>query len=398
MILDLKRYERFFSLLDEPSEMADFRQRLKENLGDSVELPKYRYSSFVKLPLPDFEISEIKDAPDCKIAVDAPDQVSVHDSLTSENSSRFLRASEKDLKDSMDAVHSSYMNSVLMLDIPDGVSLDRPIVVDVDAGGDTVFLSVYIRAGKDSSSKVVIKRKSSDACPFFSSRTHVNLESGAVSDIIDVQDLSMETIGMSKTFVHSDDSASVKASGICLGGKYAKSDFFSILDGKGSASELRVLNLATGKRKHNIHAESIHNASGTYSDIFTKAVISDRAKALATGNVCIGAEASDSNGYETQNALLLTENAEADAIPNLEIHNHDVKCSHGSTISQIDENQVFYMMSRGVSRKNAELMLIKGFFNNILEKIGDEAITHSAYEKIEAMLSRKYDEEHPERY
>ncbi len=391
--LDLKSMVGFFDTLDEPEEMLDERSASLKQLGDVFEFPSYRYSSFVKMPLPEIVLERITTEPDCTVKVDADEEIAVQHKVTEDTYSRHIAMSKVPEKDATDTLHTAFMNNILVISIPDGHIARQPITIEVEAGKDTLFSSIYIRAGKDSSSRIVVKRRSSDDCSLSSTRLNLSLRAGARADLIDVQDLSHETIALEHSVFRMEDSASLTASGICLGAKYAKPRFSSELDGEGASSELRVLNLATGRRRHNIHAESLHNAPGTYSDIFTKAVVSDRAKCLATGNVYIGPEASDSNGYETQNALIISETAEADAIPNLEIRNHDVKCSHGSTVSQLDTDQIFYLMSRGMTRKNAELMLIRGFFDDLLTKVGDEDITRSAEDKIRAMLSREHGED-----
>ena len=392
MIVDLTRYKEFLDVRDEPQEMLKNRKFFYNNLGESFSFPNYRYSSFVKMNLPPFELADIEINSKSEFIIDADENIKIHKEISDELYSHYIKQFETNVSEDIDQFHSLFLNKILVIEIPENHVSLKPITIELDAN-DIVFSSVFLIGGKDSSTKVIFKRKSTDSSVFVSSRLNLILKSGAKMDLVDVQDYSTETIAIEKSMLHSQDSANLALSAICIGGKYSKSDYFSELDGDSSSSEIRVLSLTTEKRKHNILTQSKHNAPGTYSDIFTKAVVADKAKSLSIGNVCIGQDAFNSNGYETQNALLISETAEADAIPNLEIHNHDVKCSHGSTISQIDENQIFYMMSRGVSRKNAELMLIKGFFNDILERIGDDEITESAYNKIDAMLSRKFDNE-----
>ena len=95
--------------------------------------------------------------------------------------------------------------------------------------------------------------------------------------------------------------------------------------------------------------------------------------------------ASDSDGYEKQDALILSENAEADAMPQLEIKNPNVKCSHGSTIGQIDKEKIFYLMSRGLDIEKAKKKIVEGYFNNTLEQIENVKIR----EKIKKIIGKK---------
>jgi Fe-S cluster assembly protein SufD len=132
--------------------------------------------------------------------------------------------------------------------------------------------------------------------------------------------------------------------------------------------------------------QSCHLAPNTYSNIITKGAIFDSSKALSRGLVRIEKPSFNSNGYETQEALLLSERAEADAIPNLEIYNHDVKCSHGSTIGRLDKEKMFYLMSRGLTKDQAKIKLIEGFFVPAFDKIPDIKLKEKLLEKISLVL------------
>ncbi|MFT4312992.1 MAG: SufD family Fe-S cluster assembly protein [Candidatus Woesearchaeota archaeon] len=170
-----------------------------------------------------------------------------------------------------------------------------------------------------------------------------------------------------------------------LGGLFVKSDILSHLQEEGSSTIQKVLYAAKKTQAFDLYTAAIHANRQTESDILTRGVIGDSAKALSQGLVKIEQNAWNSQGYETQDALLLSDTAEADAIPNLEIHNHDVSCSHGSTVGKIDEEQLFYMRSRGLPLNEAKLLIVKGYFTPILEQITDTQIQES----IEEMLDKK---------
>ena len=111
-------------------------------------------------------------------------------------------------------------------------------------------------------------------------------------------------------------------------------------------------------------------------------MLTDSSKGLSRGLVRIGKNAAGSNGYEKQDALLLSDKAEADAIPNLEIHNNEVKCSHGSTVGQIDAEKMFYLMSRGLNEKEAKLKIVEGYFMPILDTFEDESVKEQIHTTI----------------
>ena len=121
-----------------------------------------------------------------------------------------------------------------------------------------------------------------------------------------------------------------------------------------------------------VYTSSIHNAPNTFSNIITKGVLNHKSKALSRGLVKIQKNAAGSNGYEKQDTLLLTDTAEADAIPNLEIDNNEVKCSHGSTIGQLDAEKMFYLMSRGLNEEMAMQKIVEGYFMPVLDLFEDK--------------------------
>ena len=101
--------------------------------------------------------------------------------------------------------------------------------------------------------------------------------------------------------------------------------------------------------------------------MFTRGVVKDKSKALYRGLIEVGKEASGTNGYQKEDVLILNEGAVADAIPNLEINNNEVKCSHGVSIGKISEEHLFYLMSRGLDENLAKKEVIEGFFYPVLK-------------------------------
>lgn len=230
--------------------------------------------------------------------------------------------------------------------------------------------NLFITAAPRSSATFMIDKKESSIMS--GEIIRIIAEEGSKVEIITAQQTRDTTI-----FSHRDarilKNATVNWTEIALGGTYVRSHTINDLAAEGATGNITALFLASGKQQYDLYTASLHNAPETNSDIVTKGAVTDSAKALSRGLVEINANAANSNGYEQQDALLLSETAEADAIPNLVIHNHNVKCSHGSTVGQVNKETLFYLMSRGLTRKSAERMLIEGFFNPVIEKF-DEAI------------------------
>ncbi|MFT4311662.1 MAG: SufD family Fe-S cluster assembly protein [Candidatus Woesearchaeota archaeon] len=152
-----------------------------------------------------------------------------------------------------------------------------------------------------------------------------------------------------------------------IGGDFIRAPYLNLLEKPEATGNIRVYSVARDEHKHDIYTESRHIANHTNSDIITRSVLLDKSQTLSRGLVRIEKDAFGSQGYEKQDALLLGEHAQADAIPNLEIQNHDVSCSHGSTVGRIDQDALFYLRSRGISLEQAQRLIIYSYFAPFLE-------------------------------
>lgn len=143
----------------------------------------------------------------------------------------------------------------------------------------------------------------------------------------------------------------------------------SQLIGEASDAKSYGVFLGNNKQQFDLSASSFHKGDHSTSDMYTRGVLFDSAKAVYRGNIDIAADAFGCNGYQKEEVLLLSEKAVADAIPNLEIRNNDVKCSHGATIGRVDEEQLFYLKSRGIPQELATKMIVEGFFEPLTTRL-----------------------------
>ena len=382
MIFELSKYNSFFE--ENGSTMGKYKEDCFKQLGSQFEFPAYRYSSFVNLSLPDFSLNNLKNLnqTDASIEISKSEKVEVIEDFPEDFQKEypFFFQNEQNI----DTFHDAFFNHVKIIKIPENYTSDFPIVVNLISNSDSLISSLFIISGKNSSSKVIVKHNANSN--YFSSRVKVYANENSSINFVQIDNISESSVFFGKTSSYTDKSSNVRISSLSLGGKYIKSDFISNLIGEGSSSKINALYLSNSKQKHNIHAESKHFAKNTSSDIFTKGAINGKSKSLCTGNIFIGKNAFSSNGYETQNALLLSESAEADAIPNLEIHNNDVKCSHGSTIGQIDSDIIFYLMSRGLSKKAALALFVQGFFKPVIDSLEDSELEEELTKAIELVV------------
>ena len=155
------------------------------------------------------------------------------------------------------------------------------------------------------------------------------------------------------------------------GSKFIKNEINCNLNDQFSSAFINgIINLSNSQH-HEIKTNINHLAENTKSYQLIKSVLNDNSKGIYQGKIFVDAKAQKTNGYQLSKALLLNENTEFNGKPELEIYADDVKCSHGSTSGNLDEDSVFYLMSRGLSRQQSKELLINGFLMDVVEKITD---------------------------
>ena len=165
----------------------------------------------------------------------------------------------------------------------------------------------------------------------------------------------------------------------CFGSKVTLSEVTTHLDGEHAVTNNHGLFFGSKKQQFDLVAKSIHNAPLTISDILTKGALTDSSKCVYRGLVRIEQNAFGSNGYQKEDTLLLSSDAQADSIPNLEIENNEVRCTHGASIGRIDSEKLFYIMSRGLDRDLATREYVKAFFEPLIQKIQIEKLRENMH-------------------
>jgi Fe-S cluster assembly protein SufD len=172
-----------------------------------------------------------------------------------------------------------------------------------------------------------------------------------------------------------------------LGGTRAKSRIESYLAGPGANAKVTGAYFLTGREHADYDTTQEHAAPNTTSDLFFKGVLADHSRAVWRGVIRVDKGAQKTDAYQENRNLLLSHDAHADSIPGLEIEANDVRCTHGATIGQIDKLQLFYLMSRGLSRVQAERLIVRGFFQPILDRIGSDEVRESLAAELEARMA-----------
>jgi Fe-S cluster assembly protein SufD len=154
-----------------------------------------------------------------------------------------------------------------------------------------------------------------------------------------------------------------------LGGSVARVDMAASLEGPGARSDMLGLYFAQGHQHFDHNTRQDHKVPHATSDLLYKGALYDKTRAIFRGIIKVFPKAQRTDAYQTNRNLLLSNKAEATSLPNLEIEADDVRCSHAATVGHLDKEELFYIMSRGITRRDAERLVVFGFFGEVLERL-----------------------------
>ncbi|WP_115862795.1 Fe-S cluster assembly protein SufD [Halorussus litoreus] len=201
-----------------------------------------------------------------------------------------------------------------------------------------------------------------------------------------LQDLDEETYNYALKRGDAADYATVNWVDGNLGSRLTKSSVETNLDGEGSETKTVGAFFGHDDQHFDIAARVWHNTAHTTADLVTRGVLDDEARSVYEGVQDVGREAWDTNSYQRENTLMLSDESEADASPKLIINNHDTEASHSATVGQIDEEDMFYMTSRALGDETARNMLVEGFFVPVLEEIEVEELRDDLAARVRERL------------
>jgi Fe-S cluster assembly protein SufD len=158
------------------------------------------------------------------------------------------------------------------------------------------------------------------------------------------------------------------------------------LNGRAATAEVNGVTFASDRQKISYYTQQHHKAQGTHSDLLYKEVLRDDSRVIWRGMIKVDAAAQQTDGYQRSDALMLSSDARCDSIPGLEIEADDVRCTHGATTGRVDEEQIFYAESRGISEKEAMHMIVEGFFQQVYDRIPIEIVRDTLSRTVQGKL------------
>ena len=279
----------------------------------------------------------------------------------------------------------------LLVRVPKGVELDDPLYVRVagDESGATFWrLLVVAEEGSRFSLIEEYTSPSADAAGYSNAAVELFVEQGAKLEYVSLQNLAKETwhFATHRATVGKDAELDWVAGG--FGSRRGKVRIHNDLAGQGATSRVTGAYFADGTQHLDYDTFQQHHAPSTTSDFAFKGALREQASVVWRGMIRVEEDAQKTNAYQENRNLILSPDAHADSIPGLEILANDVRCTHGATISQVDREQLFYAMSRGLTRSDAERLIVRGFFQDVLDRIELAPVREALAERLEARIPR----------
>lgn len=270
------------------------------------------------------------------------------------------------------AAHAAFAGDALFVDVPAGHATPSPLVVEVQGvtQGTASFPHLSLRVGEDAEARVVVVYLSAeDTDLLMVPEVDIEVADGGRLRYLAVQSVDQEAAVVVHQRVRLGRDATCRIGEVGLGGSLGRLDLGVSLEGDGSSSEVVGLYFGEGVQTLDYRMVINHSGRNTTSDVFLKGAVEDDAQSVFTGLLRIEKDAQRTSTFETNRNLVLSENAKAHSVPNLEILCDDVICGHGSSVGPLEGDHLYYLQSRGLSRDRAERLLIRGFFREVIERL-----------------------------
>lgn len=291
--------------------------------------------------------------------------------------------------DPFTVLHDAFLAGGAFVHVPRGVAVERPIVVLhwADGDGRASFPHTLVVA-EEASEVTVLERHASAprAAHLVDGVVEVSVGDGAHVKHVSVQEFGPRTWSLGFQRAHLGRDATFASSAVVLGGDYARLRTEARLDGQGAESESLAVYFGDGSQMHDFRTFQDHVAPRTRSDLLFKGAVEDTARSVYSGLIRIRPDAQKVEATQSNRNLVLTEGAGAESIPNLEIEADDVRCSHASTVGPIDDDQRYYLETRGVRPEDAERLIVLGFFEDVFARLPVPALAaplrRAVHEKV----------------
>ncbi len=289
-----------------------------------------------------------------------------------------------------EALNAALWTDGILLYVPKGVRLDLPVRLTrwVSQEGVALFSRTLIIAEPGSQVSFVDEILSNDMekQTFVSNAVEVIAQDGAQVQYVSLQRLGHGAFYQSSQRTLAQRDSTLDTLNVSMGGSVTRVDLNARLLGPGANSDMLGLYFGDDSQHFDHNTSQDHLAPNTSSDLLYKGALDASSRSVFRGIIRVHPKAQKTDAYQTNRNLILSDDARADSLPNLEIQADDVKCSHGATVGQLDEESRFYLMSRGLTREQAERLVVMGFLGEVLSRLPLGGVVEKVTNVIESKL------------
>ncbi len=288
------------------------------------------------------------------------------------------------------ALHQAFVRSGTFLYVPRGIELELPLETFHWLHGENVSIFPHTLLVAEENSKVTLVEhfRSADRsrAGFSCGVNDLVVGPGAKVHYVCTQDWNDRALGIQINATTVARDASALNLYLNLGGKFSRLESLSRLIGEGGRSDMLAVSVGDGAQEFDARTLQDHASPHTFSDLLFKNALHDRARTTFGGLIRVEPHAHFTDAYQKVRNLLLSDDAEANSMPGLEILADNVKCSHGATSGQLDEDQMFYLLARGIPAAVARELLVGGFLTEVLERLTSSALVV----RLEELIADKF--------
>ncbi|MEM7092828.1 MAG: SufD family Fe-S cluster assembly protein [Actinomycetota bacterium] len=340
-------------------------------------------------PLTDDEMAEIRQRYGSPNLVVTRNGVVVHTegAVETTGGSESSVAGNGDLFADMNAVFARETVKVAVKD--GGMVMDEIVVFHlIDADGAAVFTHLHVDAGESAAVKVLEVFWSDDIEALVVPHIEVSCAAAANVGYVGQQHLGPRVWQIGSQISEVGQQGTFRSSLGAFGGAYARLRSDCRLVGRGAHGDLDAVYFGDRDQVLDFRTFQDHDAPDTTSNLLFKGVVDDSSRAIYTGLIRVAEEARGTQAFQTNRNIKLGEDSWAESVPNLEIETDDVRCSHASTVGPIDEEQRFYLETRGVPPEVADQLIVAGFFDEVIEDLPIKSVAESLRIAVEQKLSK----------
>ena len=300
------------------------------------------------------------------------------------------------IDDPMSAFNAALLRDGLHLKVAAGASLEKPLgILLIDDGSVALTQArLLIEVGEDATLQIVeCPLSAGDQQQFANSVTQAVLHDRAKLDFVRIQQRQKDHLSVNRFKAELGRDAVLDYNNFEFGGGLARNDIIADITAPGATVDLRGLYLASGHQHIDNHTRVDHRVGPATSNEEYRGILTGRARCVFNGKVVVHDDADGTDADQSNHNLLLSDRAEIDTKPELEIYADDVKCSHGATVGQLDKSAMFYLRSRGLDKDEATQVLTRAFASTILSKLAIGACHDYLATALDEQLDALIDEE-----